>query len=111
MTLNKSTQFPRCYHAVFGHGILLNMRVSKSLNDLCDCLFMDGTAPRTILTSCLLLFTEERTPSLPERRAIRRWLLSRSGAKPTISELADDFQIMDSDLSGTELDPETELTA
>lgn len=101
MKVNKSGLFPRIYHAVFRDGILLKRRVSNSGDDVTDCLFLDGSAPRTILSSCLLLFTEERTATLPERRAIRRYLLHRK------SEVnLPDVQIADSEPSGTM----TELT-
>jgi hypothetical protein len=74
MKLSKTTHFPLCYHAIFGHGLLIERRTSESCRDISDCVFMEGSAPRTILSSCLLLFNETRTASLPERKAIRRWV-------------------------------------
>jgi hypothetical protein len=116
----KSTLFPRVLHAVFGEGIVIGHRVSESASDVCDCLFMEATAPRTILTSALLLFADTRTASRQERKAIKRLLLSRTVAKAKANESEpDDFQITDasSDLepedlepSRTELDP-TELAS
>jgi hypothetical protein len=116
MKLNKSTPFRRVFHAIFRDGILLDRRTLESGLDVCDCLFLDGSSPRTILTSCLLIFTEERTTSLAERRAIRRYFLHR---KFEVNVPEPDFQIADasSDLepedlepSRTELDP-TELAS
>jgi hypothetical protein len=109
LKLNKATLFPRVYHAVFRDGILLDKRVSASGNNMADCLFLDGSAPRTILTSALILFTEERTTSLAERRAIRRYLLHR---KFEVNVPEPEVQIPDSDPSRipTELE-EQELTA
>jgi len=109
LKLNKATLFPRVYHAVFRDGILLSRRTLESGSDVCDCLFMDGSSPRTILTSCLLLFNEERTTSLYERRAIRRYLLHR---KFEVNVPEPEVQIPDSDPSRipTELE-EQELTA
>jgi hypothetical protein len=114
--ISKAAQFQKIYHAVFGRGLLLKRRISESGSDVCDCMFMEGTAPRTILTSALLLFAETRTATVQERKAISRWLLSRTVARTKANEPeSDDFQIPDSQLSGslTEVEPkqEQELTA
>jgi hypothetical protein len=107
LKLNKATLFPRVYHAVFRDGILLSRRTLESGSDVCDCLFMDGSSPRTILTSCLLLFNEERTTSLYERRAIRRYLLHR---KFEVNVPEPDFQIADAESEHTEPDLEPSRT-
>jgi hypothetical protein len=114
--ISKAAQFQKTYHAVFGRGLLLKRRISESGSDVCDCLFLSGTAPRTILTSALILFVETRTANLAERKAISRWLASRSLARSKVIEPEpDDFQIPNSDPSGTltEVEPEQEqvLTA
>jgi hypothetical protein len=113
LKLHKATLFPRVYHAVFRDGILLSRRVSASGNNMADCLFLDDS-PRTILTSCLLIFTEERTTTLAERRAIRRYLLHRkfevNVPEPEIADASSDLEPEDLEPSRTELDP-TELTS
>jgi hypothetical protein len=66
------------------------------------------------LTSALILFVETRTANLAERKAISRWLASRSVARSKVIEPEpDDFQIPDFNVSETLTEPkqERELTA
>ena len=73
--------FPRVLHAIFGDGLLIDRRIGDSGRDLSDCIFLDGSAPRTILSEYLILFTESRQASLQERRGIARWK-SKQPTKP-----------------------------
>jgi hypothetical protein len=77
-------EFPKCFHCVFADGLVLIKRVSEGGRVVCDCLFDNGSAPRTILASCILLFTAKRRPSAAERKAIRSWKLHESLRIPAV---------------------------
>jgi hypothetical protein len=85
--ISKSKLYSTVYHAVFGLGIVAQQRLSDGSRSVSDCVFGDGTSPRTILSSCLLVFAEQRTATLSERHAIKRLLLD---LEPTESRVPRD---------------------
>ena len=80
--ITKSTLYCRCLHSVFGSGIVAQQRVSNSGKLLADCVFGNGASRWTILESCLLVFAEQRTASLSERKAIKRMLIDLEPQEP-----------------------------
>jgi hypothetical protein len=106
--VSKSKLYPIVQHALFGsNGILLDRRQTESNNDLCTCLFDDGTCLREILTSALLVFADIRSASLTERKAISRWLLNRS-FKSKVSEPEPDDRPDCTQMGRTQTDEELE---
>ena len=85
----KQSRFALVKHAIFGDGLLIGRRFGDSGRDLADCMFLSGSAPRTILSECLILFRETRHASLQERRGIARWL-SKQPTKPIPEPEPDD---------------------